>query len=91
MPATKTKSKAKAKTKSKAKAKAKTTTKSSTGMTMPQVKAKAKGLGVTPGAMNKFDLIHAIQESENCNPCYGTCGGQCEQAGCCFITDCVKV
>lgn len=83
MPATKTKSKAKAKPKAKAK--------SSTGMTMPQVKAKAKGLGVTPGKMNKFDLIHAIQESECCTPCYGTCGGHCDQADCCFITDCVRV
>ncbi|MCK5173823.1 MAG: hypothetical protein KAR47_10560 [Planctomycetes bacterium] len=91
MPATKTKSKTKATAKPKAKAKAKTTTKSSVGMTMPQVKSKATGLGITPGKMNKYDLIHAIQESECCTPCYGTCGFHCEQADCCFITDCVRV
>ena len=97
MPATKTKAKSKAKAKPKAKlklkakSKAKPKAKSSTGLTMPEVKAKAKKLGVTPGKMNKFDLIHAIQESESCSPCYGTCGGYCEQADCCFISDCVKV
>ncbi len=93
MPATKTKSKAKPRAKAKAKprAKAKAKPTSSTGMTMPKIKAKAKRLGVTPGKMNKYDLIRAIQESECCTPCYGTCGGHCEQAGCCFITDCVRV
>ena len=85
MPATKTRTKSKAKPKAKAKAK------SSVGMTMPEVKAKAKRLGVVPGNMNKYDLIHAIQESECNTPCYGTCGGHCDQTGCCFITDCVRV
>ena len=58
---------------------------------MPQVKQKAKRLGVTPGKMNKFDLIHAIQQAEHYYPCYGTSNGQCGNGDCCFITDCLKV
>ena len=93
MPATKTRSKAKAKSNTKPKAKAKTTTKAKTsvGMSMPQVKEKAKDLGLMPGKMSKFDLIHAIQEAEQYTPCYGTSGGQCGNSGCCFITDCVRI
>ena len=79
MPATKTKSKTKAKSGS------------TNSMPMPQVKEKAKALGVNPGKMNKFDLIHAIQQAEHCYPCYGTSNGQCGNSDCCFMTDCLKV
>ncbi len=95
MPATKSKSKtrvkpkAKAKTNSRTKVKAKT--KKTAAMPMPKVKQKAKRLGVTPGKMNKFDLIHAIQQAEHYYPCYGTSNGQCDNSDCCFMTDCLKV
>jgi hypothetical protein len=79
MPATKTKRKTRAKSSSTA------------GMSMPQVKEKAKALGVTPSKMNKFDLIHAIQQAEYCTPCYGTSNGQCANTRCCFMTDCIRV
>jgi hypothetical protein len=79
MPATRSKNKTKAKSGSRA------------GMSMPQVKQKARKLGVTPGKMNKFDLIHAIQQAEHYYPCYGTSNGQCDNYDCCFRADCLKV
>ena len=93
MPATKSKSKTRVKPKPKAKAgtRVKAKTKTRAAMPMPQVKQKAKKLGVTPGKMNKFDLIHAIQQAENYYPCYGTSNGQCGNNDCCFMADCLKV
>ncbi len=95
MPATRSKSKTRVKPKAKAKTnsrtKVKARTKKTAAMPMPKVKQKAKRLGVTPGKMNKFDLIHAIQQAEHYNPCYGTSNGQCGNGDCCFITDCLKV
>ena len=97
MPATKSKSKTRVKPKSKARVKAKAgtkpkaKTKTRAAMPMPKVKQKARKLGVTPGKMNKFDLIHAIQQAEHYYPCYGTSNGQCGNGDCCFMTDCLKV
>ncbi len=95
MPATKSKSKTRVKPKSKTRAKAgtkpKAKTKKTAAMPMPQVKQKARKLGVTPGKMNKFDLIHAIQQAEHYYPCYGTSNGQCGNGDCCFMADCLKV
>ncbi|MBN1457679.1 MAG: hypothetical protein JW912_07500 [Sedimentisphaerales bacterium] len=71
--------------------KAKPKTKKATGMTMPQIRQKAKGLGITSGKMSKVDLIHEIQRAEFCTPCYGTTNGYCDQTGCCFMADCLKV
>lgn len=83
MPATRSKTRTRVKPKTK--------TKTKVSMSMPQVKDKAKNLGVTPGKMNKYDLIHAIQQAEYNNPCYGTSNGQCGNEDCCFITDCLKL
>ena len=70
--------------------KAVTTTKAGKpkGLTIPQIKQKAKGLGITPGQMNKVDLVHAIQQAESYTPCFGTANGQCQNTECCFINDC---
>ncbi len=59
-------------------------------LTMPQVQKKAKKLGVTPGKMKKTELIQAIQQAENCTPCYGTSDGNCQHTDCCFMVDCYK-
>ena len=93
MPATKSKSKTRVKPKPKANSgtKPKAKTKKTAAMSMPKVKQKAKALGVTPGKMNKFDLIHAIQQAEHYYPCYGTSNGQCDNYDCCFMADCLKV
>ncbi|MGD8786624.1 MAG: hypothetical protein PVJ60_04300 [Phycisphaerales bacterium] len=64
-------------------------TKKSLGL--PEIKKKAKKLGITPGKMNKPDLIHAIQAAEGYTPCYGWSNGQCDNTDCCFMTDCLKV
>lgn len=60
-------------------------------MTIPEVKTKARQLGVVPGRMKKLDLIHAIQNAEGNTPCYGTTAGDCPNADCCFIQDCLRV
>ena len=59
-------------------------------MTMLQVQKKAKKLDISPGKMKKTELIHAIQQAENCTPCYGTSDGNCQYTNCCFQVDCVK-
>jgi len=59
-------------------------------MTMTQIKAKAKTLGVIPGKMKKAELIHAIQATEGCTPCYGRSNGDCPWLECCWRSDCFK-
>lgn len=58
---------------------------------MPEIKKKAKALGITAGKMKKTELIHAIQQAENCTPCFGTSHGQCQYSDCCFMYDCLKI
>jgi len=60
-------------------------------MTITQVKTKAKKIGVKCGKMKKADIIHAIQEAEHNNPCFGSSNGDCSYTDCCFISDCLKV
>ena len=59
-------------------------------MKMPQIKEKAGALGIRPGRMKKTKLIHAIQQAEGFNPCFGLSDDQCEYAECCFRRDCLK-
>ncbi len=59
-------------------------------MKMPEIKKKAKALGFTPGKMKKTELIHTIQQAENCTPCFQTSNGQCQYSDCCFMPDCQK-
>ena len=59
-------------------------------MNMPEVRKKAQTLGITSGKMKKPELIHAIQEAENCTPCFGRSDGQCSYTDCCFRQDCLK-
>ncbi|HEG43614.1 MAG TPA: SAP domain-containing protein [Phycisphaerales bacterium] len=58
---------------------------------MPELKARANELGITPGKLNKTELIREIQIAEGFTPCYGTADGQCENTECCFVSDCNKV
>lgn len=60
-------------------------------MSMPEIKIKAKALGIRPGKMKKTELIHAIQETEGCTPCFGRSGGECPNTDCCFMPDCLKI
>jgi len=59
-------------------------------MGMPEIKKKARGLGITPGKMKKAELIHTIQITEGCTPCFGKSNGYCTNTDCCFMTDCLK-
>ena len=60
-------------------------------MKVMEIKKKAKALGITPGKMKKAELVHAVQKAENCTPCFGKSNGQCQQNGCCYIQDCLKI
>ena len=60
-------------------------------MKMSQIKKKAQALGIDPGKMKKAELIHAIQIAEGYTPCFGRSNGQCSNADCCFISDCLKL
>ena len=60
-------------------------------MSMPEIKIKAKALGIIPGKMKKAELIHAIQLTEGCSPCFGRSGGQCSYIDCCFMNDCLTI
>jgi hypothetical protein len=66
-------------------------TKEKKSLKMSEIKQKAQSLGITPGKMNKLDLIHAIQMAEGCRPCFGTSNGQCPYTDCCFLEDCFKI
>jgi len=57
----------------------------------PEVREKAKALGIVPRSMKKADLIHAIQRKEGHTPCFGTSGGECPYANCCFRDDCLRI
>ena len=59
-------------------------------MGMPEIRIKAKALGITPGKMKKADLIHTIQMTEGCTPCFGRSNGHCSNIDCCFMPDCLK-
>lgn len=60
-------------------------------MKMTELRDKAKGLGLRPGKMKKTELVRAIQKQEGFSDCYGRSCGACQNVGCSFISDCLKV
>ncbi len=60
-------------------------------MAMPEIRAKARQLGIRPARMKKADLIRTIQTTEGNTPCFGSSGGHCAYADCCFIGDCLRI
>lgn len=58
-------------------------------MKMDQVKEKARALGIKPGQMKKTELIKIIQKTEGNFDCFGTAYDSCDQAGCCWRSDCL--
>jgi hypothetical protein len=58
-------------------------------MNMQEVREKAKLLDLKSGKMKKADLIHAIQLKEGNTPCFQTGVESCDQAACCWRTDCL--
>ena len=59
-------------------------------MTIGDIRNKAQKLGITPGKMNKTELIHTIQTWEGYTPCFGQSNGECGNIGCCFMAECLK-
>lgn len=60
------------------------------GMTTSEIREKAEALGITPGEMEKAELICAIQEAEGYTACFGKSNGPCLQTDCCFREGCLK-
>jgi hypothetical protein len=59
-------------------------------MTLAQIQEKAVSLGIEPQQMNKTQLIHAIQNAEGNQPCFGTSDGWCPYTDCCFMPNCLQ-
>jgi len=58
-------------------------------MIVKEIRQIAKNLGIKPGKMNKMDLIRAIQIMEGNQPCFQTRMDFCDQANCCWLSDCI--
>ena len=59
-------------------------------MKVQDIRIKAKELGIRPNRMNKTDLIHSIQQSEDNMECYATDRVQhCGELDCLWRSDCL--
>lgn len=59
-------------------------------MKITEIRGIAQELGVTPGRMNKKNLILAIQNKEGNSQCFDSEVSQCDQLECCWRSDCLK-
>jgi hypothetical protein len=59
-------------------------------MKMTDVQKKARALGIKPGKLRKADLIRTIQAAEGNSQCYQSGLENCDQADCCWRSDCIK-
>jgi hypothetical protein len=57
---------------------------------MYEIRVIAKNMGIEPKKKNKADLIKTIQIKEENTPCFKTAGIYCDQADCCWRSDCLK-
>ena len=58
-------------------------------MHMQEVRKRAKVFSLKTGGMNKVDIIHQIQTREGNTPCFQTGREFCDQANCCWRSDCL--
>jgi hypothetical protein len=58
-------------------------------MKMKKIKKKVAKMGIKVGKMKKVDLIHAVQIEEGNPPCFLTVNDACDQADCCWRSDCL--
>ena len=59
-------------------------------MKMKKIRKKAAKMGIKAGKMKKVDLIHAVQIKEENPPCFlTTVNDTCNQADCCWRSDCL--
>ena len=57
-------------------------------MNMKEIKKIARKIDITPGKMNKLELIRSIQVQEGYSPCYQSDQPFCDQYECCWRNDC---
>lgn len=61
-------------------------------MNMREIRELAKEKGARIGNMNKVDAVRMIQLTEGNFDCFATAGaGDCDQGGCLFREDCIKI
>lgn len=61
-------------------------------MNMQQIRQLAREKGAKIGNMTKVNAIRMIQLTEGNFDCFARAeGGQCDQGGCLFHDDCVKI
>ncbi len=61
-------------------------------MKMEQIRAMAKTMGVKVGGLSKTEAIRTIQRAEGNFDCFARAReGYCDQAGCLFYDDCLKL
>ena len=58
-------------------------------MNMQEVRERAKVFKLKTVGMKKADIIRSIQEKEGNTPCYQTGVELCDQADCCWRSDCL--
>ncbi len=58
-------------------------------MKMTEVRNKAKKMGLKTGNSTKVNLIRKIQEEEGNSPCFQANSDSCQQADCCWRSDCL--
>jgi hypothetical protein len=51
----------------------------------------ARKLDIDIENMDKIEIIHAIQQAQGIEPCFGTAEGYCCRTDCCFLEDCLQV
>jgi hypothetical protein len=61
-------------------------------MKMQEVRALARSMGIRIGGLTKTGAIRKLQRSEGNFDCFGRAvDGYCDQVGCLFHEDCMKV
>ncbi|MDK2955548.1 MAG: hypothetical protein PWQ57_1044 [Desulfovibrionales bacterium] len=61
-------------------------------MKMQEVRALARSMGIRIGGLTKIEAIRKLQRSEGNFDCFGrAANGYCDQTGCLFYEDCMKV
>ncbi|MFW5837025.1 MAG: hypothetical protein ACOCVM_03395 [Desulfovibrionaceae bacterium] len=61
-------------------------------MKMQEVRALARSMGVKVGGLTKVEAIRKMQRAEGNFDCFGRAeDGYCDQTGCLFQEECLKV
>jgi hypothetical protein len=60
-------------------------------MNMQEVRERAKKFNLKTGGMKKANIIRSIQMKEGNTPCFQNGSESCDQADCCWRSDCLSL